>query len=648
MKILKGWDNISLILKIYGLAILMFFIFRFILFLTGIENIGSLSDSLPDIVQAFIMGVRFDVVISGYLLAIPYLALTLVSLLNKRTHLVYRIVFYFVFLTFTLSFIICAADIPYFNQFFSRITIAAFQWADNPVFVLGMVIEEPRYWIYTLPFAIIAFLFYKILNHIFKKAEKSPVIRRNLWLKILASLVFLAIMLVGMRGRLAQKAPIKVGTAYITDNAFLNQLGLNPVFTLLQSYLENLDKRNEAIELMDETKAIALVQAYLKIDPVNPYYPLYRQVMPDTISTNKPNVVIIIMESMAASKMKRNGNPQNLTPFLDSLALNSYYFDSIYTAGIHTFNGVFSTLFSYPAIFRQQPMRESRILKYNGISNTLKKLGYSTTYFTTHDGQFDNIQGFLSANDFDQIITEDDYPDEEVQSTLGVPDDYMFRYSIPVINRLHKSGKPFLVSFMTASNHGPYYLPEYYTPRNSALKDQMIEYADWSLEQFISLASKQEWFSNTLFVFVADHGIHKKRSYDISLQYHHTPLIFYAPQLLPESRIFTQLGGQIDVFPTIMGILKQPWINNTSGIDLLKEERPYIMVNEFENYGVIGKNLFLIVKHDGSSKLYKYRFGSMTDYSIQYPEEKLLMDEYARGNLQVFQYINDNRRQFVK
>jgi len=645
---MKGWDNIGLILKIYGLAILMFFIFRFILFLTGMDNVASLSGSLPDIGRAFLMGIRFDVVISGYLLLLPYLVLTVLSLLNKRTHLIYRIVFYFVFLTFTFSFIICAADIPYFNQFFSRITIAAFQWADNPVFVLGMVIEEPRYWIYTLPFAIITFLFYRILNHIFKKAEKSPVVRRNLLLKILVSLVFLAIMLVGMRGRLAHKAPIKVGTAYITDNTFLNQLGLNPVFTLLQSYLENLDKRNEATELMDETKAIALVQAYLKIDPVNPYYPLYRQVMPDTISTNKPNVVIIIMESMAASKMKRNGNPQNLTPFLDSLALNSYYFDSIYTAGIHTFNGVFSTLFSYPAIFRQQPMRESRILKYNGISNTLKKLGYSTTYFTTHDGQFDNIQGFLSANDFDQIITEADYPDKEVQSTLGVPDDYMFRYSIPVMNKLHKSGKPFFVSFMTASNHGPYYLPEYYLPRNSALKDQMIEYADWSLEQFISLASKQEWFSNTLFVFVADHGIHKKRSYDISLQYHHTPLIFYAPQLLPESRIFTQLGGQIDVFPTIMGILKQPWINNTSGIDLLKEERPYIMVNEFENYGVIGKNLFLIVKHDGSSKLYKYRFGSMTDYSIQYPEEKQLMDEYARGNLQVFQYINDNGRQFVK
>lgn len=648
MKALKGWDNIGLILKIYGLAILFFFVFRLILFFTGIGNIDGIQASFADIVNAFIMGIRFDVVISGYLLVIPYLALTTMFLLNKRSVIVSRIIFYFVLILFSISFLICAIDIPYFNQFFSRFTISAFQWLDSPVFVFRMVVEEPRYWVYTIPFILLTILFFRILRILFRKSGKLPLIRKALLVKIVVSVIFLGFMFAGIRGRLAQKAPIKVGTAYITDNAFLNQLGLNPVFTLMQSYLENLDKRNEAIRLIDEQVAIKRVQQYLGISPVNPYYPLYRQVIPDSVATNKPNVVIIIMESMAASKMKRNGNTQDLTPFLDSLALNSYYFDSIYTAGIHTFNGIFSTLFSYPAIFRQQPMRESRILQYNGISNTLKKLGYTTTYITTHDGQFDNVEGFLSTNDFDQIITEADYPSEEVKTTLGVPDDYMFRYSIPVINKLHEKGKPFLVSFMTASNHGPYYLPEYFSPRNTDLKDQIIEYSDWALQQFMKQAAKQKWYSNTLFVFVADHGIHKKRSYDISLEYHHTPLIFYAPALLPGSRIFNCIGGQIDIYPTIMGILHQPWINNTSGIDLMKDERPYIMVNSIDNYGVIGKEFFLIVKHDGSSKLFRYRNGSLKDYSLKYPEIKQQMDEYARCNLQVFQYINDNGRQFVK
>lgn len=648
MKLLKGWENIRLILKSYGIAILLFFVFRLILFFTGTGNIGNVSDSASDIARAFIMGVRFDIVISGYLLVLPYLVLTIMFLINRRSLIVTRTVFYFVFAVFTVSFLVCAVDIPYFNQFFSRFTISAFQWFDSPVFVFRMIVEEPAYWIFILPFVILTLIFYRLLSRAFAGFEQSQVTERPLVFKVLISLVFLGVMFAGARGRLAKKSPIKVGTAYVTDNAFLNQLGLNPVFTLMQSFFENLDKRNQAIRLADEIVAINKVQQYLGIEPANPYYPLYRRVVPDTFADVKPNVVIVIMESMAASKMKRNGETGNLTPFLDSLAMNSYYFDSIYSAGIHTFNGIFSTLFSYPAIFRQQPMRESRILKYNGLSNTLKKLGYSTTYITTHDGQFDNVEGFLSTNDFDQIITEDDYPSDEVKTTLGVPDDYMFRYSIPVLNSLHRKGKPFLTVFMTASNHGPYYLPEYYKPHSDEIRNQMIEYSDWSLRQFIRLAEKQEWFSNTLFVFVADHGIHKKRSYDISLEYHHTPLIFYAPHLLPGSRIYNCIGGQIDVFPTIMGILKQPWINNTSGIDLLKEKRPFIMVNSIDNFGVIGKEFFLIVKHDGSSKLFRYRNRSMKDYSREFPEIKRLMDEYARCNLQVFQYINDNRRQFVK
>jgi phosphoglycerol transferase MdoB-like AlkP superfamily enzyme len=282
------------------------------------------------------------------------------------------------------------------------------------------------------------------------------------------------------------------------------------------------------------------------------------------------------------------------------------------------------------------------MLQYNGISETLSALGYSTSYFTTHDGQFDNIEGFLISNHFDEVISVDDYPEDAIKTTLGVPDDYLFRYNINHLNDLAATGKPFFATFMTASNHGPYYIPEYYKPRNEDVRDQAFEYADWSLEQFMKLASKQSWFNNTMFVFVADHGLHKKRSYEISLEYHHTPLIFFAPGLLKGKHVFNQIGGQIDVYPTIMGFLQQPWVNNTLGIDLMKESRPYIMVNSEMNYGVIGKNFFLIVKPDGRSGLYKYKKKSMVNYITSFPRIAKDMDHYAKVNLQSFEYINDN------
>lgn len=609
------------------------------------ENIDNVSKNLNHIISAFLMGIRFDIVICGYLLLLPFLILSILEFTGKDKKLITNISFYLVFLLFLVAFLINAADIPYFDQFFSRLTVSAFEWFDTPAFVFGMIIEEPLYWLYLVPFLGLTVVYFILLRKLFSKFKKSG--HGRLMPGILISVIFLGLMVIGIRGRISEKAPIKVGTAYITDNPFINQLGLNPVFTLMQSYLENLDNRNEEIRLIDDRTALIKIQEYLGITSPNTSFPLYRQVIPDSINPNKPNVVIVIMESMAASKMKRHGNNQNLTPFLDSLALNGYCFDSIYTAGIHTFNGVFSTLFSYPAIFRQQPMRESRMLRYNGISETLKKLGYNTCYFTTHDGQFDNIEGFLISNHFDEVISVDDYPKDAVKTTLGVPDDYMFSYNMSHLNSLASAGKPFMATFMTASNHGPYYIPEYFKPKNKNVKDQAIEYADWSLSQFMKSAAKQSWFDNTLFVFVADHGLHKKRSYEISLEYHHTPLIFYAPMLLKENKVFNKIGGQIDVYPTIMGLIRQPWVNNTLGIDLMKESRPYIMVNSEMNYGVIGTDFFLIVKHNGRAGLYKYKNKSMLNYINQFPDIAQDMDTYARINLQAFQYLNDHQKQYV-
>jgi glucan phosphoethanolaminetransferase (alkaline phosphatase superfamily) len=95
--------------------------------------------------------------------------------------------------------------------------------------------------------------------------------------------------------------------------------------------------------------------------------------VPDSPAKVKHNVVIIIMESMSAAKMTRHGNTNQLTPFLDSISEQGYYFENAYTAGIHTFNGIFSTLFSFPALFRQHPLKGSSLTKYHGIFHDLKK-----------------------------------------------------------------------------------------------------------------------------------------------------------------------------------------------------------------------------------------------------------------------------------
>ncbi len=629
-------------IKIYLLVLCIFSVFRLILFINESDRIDE-TTSYSDISIAFVTGVRFDIVVSGYLLILPYFILTFVSYLRVDHKKFLIFFFYFIFILFSISFFITTADIPYFGQFFSRISVTALEWLNTPGIILGMIIGEPAYWIFIFPFIFSIAIFYKILKYIL--LSDKDIRQEKKFINIFCSLLFLLIIFCGIRGRIAFKSPIRVGTAYFSNNAFLNQLGLNPCFTFIRSYLNSIKSRNKSITLMDNEKAILNVQKYLKIQNPDKDYPFARKVHYDSSATKPYNIVIVIMESMSAAKMKRHGNQKNLTPFLDSISQQGYYFNNAYTAGLHTFNGIYGTLMSMPSLYRQHPMKRTDMLKYSGIFNVLKQNNYSTLFFTTADGQFDNTEGFMYSNDCEQVIAQSSYPPEEVKTTLGVPDDYMFRFSIPILNDLHSKGKPFVSAFMTVSDHAPYFIPDYFSPKSSEIRDQIVEYADFSLRKLIESSSLQPWFNNTIFVFVADHGSPIDGTYDMSLDYNHTPLLFYAPEIIKTPQVFNNMAGQIDIFPSLMGFLNIPYTNNTPGIDLFSEERPYIFFNGDDKYGVINREWFLIVKEDKSKGLYKYRKKDKFNYAETMPEQVNKMQKYAASHLQACQYVIDNKKQ---
>ena len=637
--------SIRFILKIYLLALSVFSVFRIMLFLSEFDRIDEKEVAILTIIKSFIMGVRFDIVISGYILILPTLIFLTLEVIGFRSKSIKQFFFYWIYILFTIAFTVSTADIPYFNQFYDRFSVGAFEWMESYKIVISMIFQEPKYFLFIIPFILLEIVFYILLKKIFEQENETQKI--NFFLNTFVSLIFLAIVFLGIRGRIEEKSPIRIGTAYFSNNSFLNKLGLNPSFTLIRSYLDSKDKDNRVVKFMDDKLAIEMVQKNLGITKTQYNSPIAREVQPDTLLSAQPNVVLIIMESMSAAKMKRHGSAEELTPFLDSLSNNSIYFENIYTAGKHTFNGIFSTLFSFPALYRQHSMKTNN--QYDGISTSLLKNGYSTTYFTTHDSQFDNIEGFLRSNNFQNVISQSDYPVSEVKTTLGVPDDFMFRFSIPKINELSERENPFFVTFMTTSDHSPFYVPEYFQPKAKAIESQIVQYADWSLQQFIQLASKEAWFNNTIFVFVADHGAAIDAKYDISLNYFHTPLIIYAPELFKANEVHQKIGSQIDVYPTVMGLIKQKYVNNTLGIDLLNEERKFTIINDDDKVGILDTDYLCIMKNNGAKlELYKYKEQDKSNYFDQEQEKALEMADYAKSNMQVHQIMISEGRTTLK
>ena len=660
---------VKITFKLYLLLIAIYTAFRIALLLLNLDRLGETTTW--EVVQAFIMGVRFDIVTIGFVIAIPMIILTIFSFFGKKSRLFELIYTWVLTICFTITFGICAADIPYFDQFFDRFNITAFEWmaTGDSAFVFKMIFEEPTYILMMLPVLVSGFVFWFFANRIMKRStgwESVYYVQYGIYTVLLWSLVF-----IGMRGRLNEKSPIMVGTAYFGNNAMLNQLGLNPNFTLARSWLDSKDPDNQKVRFMSDEAAIALVQQNLGIENPDEEFPIARAVdfsTPlrfarndgGTVSSFRPepigvvekspvidtisyNVIVVIMEGMSYNKTAHGGNTHNLTPFLDALMDKSLSFNNCYTSGTHTYCGIYTTFTSYPVIFRNHALKRIPVLQYDGIAATLQKNGYQTAYFTTHDKEFDNVAGFLSQNGVERIISQADYPVSEVKTTLGVPDDYMFRFSMDIYDEMASNNKPFFAAMMTASDHGPYYIPDYFEPKNTEQKYQITEYADWSLQRFIEMAQEKPWFDNTLFVFVADHGAALDTDYSIPLSYFHTPLIFYKNEI--QSIENEAIASQMDIFPTVMGILNKPYVNNTFGVDLLNEKRPYTYFMGDDKYGVIDNEWLLINKPaEEQMGLYKYKTKEKKNYIYEYPEIAKEMQKYAESAWQVSEYQLDKKK----
>lgn len=652
----RALGNLFSFLRVYFWSLLFFGFFRVLLLWHNFHLVEHVHGKGSLLLQAFFIGLRFDTVISCYILALPILVFSTLFLLGMLTRTAVRAGYIYLTVLFTIAFLACSTDIPFFNHFFSRLNDTLFNWKGHAAFGFKMVAQEPGYYLYFFVFLAVALIFGFLLRRLRRRHELFVSVRgekipaRNYLVLIPSVLVLLALCFLGIRGRIAEKSPIIPGTAYFCDDPFINQLGLNPVFTLLRSWLDSQNPENNGLHRIDDRIALKTMSDLLKGAPTLPdISPIARRYQQAGVFRNR-NVVLVIMESMSAAKMGRYGDPDHLTPFLDSLAAQSWSFDSVFSAGLHTYNGIYTSLFAHPALMKRHTMDHVTVPQMAGFPNVLKEKGYQTIFFTTHDELFDNMSGFLSANGVETVIGEKDYPLAEVKSTLGVPDEFMFRFAVPKLNKLAEKGKPFFAAFMTASDHDPHVIPptEGFTPPAKAPAQQIVAYADWSIRKFLGYASTQPWYANTVFVFVADHGgIWGENAYDVLFSYHHIPFIVFAPGGT-NPRAIPSLGLQSDVFPTVTSLVTTDFVNNTFGIDLLREKHEYIVFSADDKLACMNDSLLSIYRLNGPASLYRYRQNGKEDLNARYPEQADRMHKVAFSWLQTSQWMLEQGRAGLK
>jgi len=126
------------------------------------------------------------------------------------------------------------------------------------------------------------------------------------------------------------------------------------------------------------------------------------------------------------------------------------------------------------------------------------------------------------------------------------------------------------------------------------------------------------------------------------LSYHHTPLYVYCPWA-PEPRVYGKLGLQIDLTPTILDLLQFPYVNNTLGIDLFRESRPFAFFSGDTRMGCLDHQFYYIRSQDGRESLFDYRNKSNINLANTQAAMLKEMKRYLFSNLQLTQYMIKKR-----
>lgn len=566
--------HLACLLATHVAGLLMLSLMRLALYVAGHHFLAAESAGQVLLqAQAFVRGVWFDNVIGCYILIVPLVLTVLCHLVGQGTRAV-RPSLWWMRVLWLVAMAISAANIPYFLYFFKNINSSIWNWTEYGTTTLGMLVGEPSYYPPMAGFVLASVLFLwlsmRARRHFLPQAEQArskghdrhrgtPVSVTGVLAVLVVGSASIGLCLLGIRGRTGYN-PIKVSAAYYCHDAFLNQLGINPAFNLLTSTLDDRRPENRRLTLMPVAEARQVCRRQMG-------RPLAYTLVPGGSHAGEMkgrNVVLILMESMSASLMG-NGH----TPFLDSLAHHSLYFPHCYSAGNHTNHGIFSTLYSFPALMFRNLMKGTNIPHYQGLPTVLRSKGYRTLFFMTHESQYDNMNAFLRTNGYDEIYSQENYPRSEVVNSFGVQDHYLYRYAI---QRLAHQKQPFMATLLSISNHPPYVIPEWFHSDAEDKEVQIVEYADEALRLFFKQAREQGWYEHTVFVLLGDHGkLTGTSEGEMPECLNHIPLIVHAPGLAPAE--VQSWCMQLDVQPTLLSMLGISALQENFGQNVLEHPR---------------------------------------------------------------------------
>lgn len=377
-------------------------------------------------------------------------------------------------------------------------------------------------------------------------------------------------------------------------NVFTNELQANGLYRFYLAFMNSELDYDKFYKTIPEEEAFAILKKQLPNIEGNS---TLRTVSNDSTEIHK-NVVLITIESLSADFLKAYGNEQNITPFLDSLSQKSLQFSNLYAVGNRTVRGLESVTLCLPPTAGESVVKRKDNKNKFSTGSVFQEKGYTVKYLYGGDAFFDNMEDFFSGNHY-KIVDKKSFKPNEISfaNVWGVCDEDMANKAIQVMNEEAKNGKPFFNHWMTVSNHRPFTYPEGKIDIDSHSKSREggVKYTDYALRKFFAMAEKQSWFKNTVFVIVADHCASSSGKTELPLDKYRIPGMIYAPGFIKPA-VHTTMISQIDLMPTLFGLLHFDYQSKFYGQDVLKPEyKPRALIATYQDLGLIKDGVLTII-----------------------------------------------------
>ncbi len=574
--------------KQYLIMITIFLLGRMGLFILYFDKLQT-SDA--NYWLTFLYGLRMDTISASALLVIPLLLLTLMP--KTLQPLVSGFLKYYFLIIFSILIYIEIATFPFIAQYDVRPNYLFVEYLEYPKEVFSMIFAEYKRELFIALVLITSFIFFYLKRY----HDRTKPIFNTPYLKRIALFLPLGILLfLGIRSSLGHR-PANTSDAIFSSNRMVNEITKNsPHSILFAAYTNAKSGGNKLVKRYGKMKvdeALSRVKKRLNIQSTSAESPLKRVEKTHFKSVKPKNLVIFLQESLGYQFVEAVGGEKGITPHLNQLAKEGILFKDAYSNGTRSIRGIAGMVAGNFSIPGKGVLKRNKSQKdYFTIAKLLKPFGYYTSFIYGGESRFDNMKGWFSGNEFDEIIDQSKFENPSYIGTWGVCDGEVVTRANEEFKKHYAKGEKFASVIFSTSNHSPFDYPEDKIRLLNGLPKKgvknAIKYADFAIGKLIELAKKEAYYKDTIFVIVADHNVRVYGDDVVPVNMFQIPALILGSDV--QAKVYKQLVTQPDILATALDLIGLDLAYPIMGHSIFSDKKQNITLMQFNDYYAFRSN----------------------------------------------------------